>query len=121
MRTDITEDRITKGIIMNAIYGIIVTGREAKSADDSIVTEKGQKFVATVNHEGWVPATSSHYNDGDTLPCDTKLFESRETAENFAKTWRGDPWWCIPDEFEVVRLSPVTVPRIVGYERGGEK
>ncbi len=105
------------------VYGVIVTSKEARSGmpGNPLVTTAGERFWVTVEPEGWVPASSCRVSStGDSPPGDPKVFPSRERAEEFAKHWKGHPWWCIPNgEYEIVplRARKQTDPHIVGYER----
>jgi hypothetical protein len=105
------------------VYGVIVTSKEAKSGakGNPVMTKEGERFWATVDPEGWVEASSSRVNvTGESPPGDPLIFKTRERAEEFAKRWKGHPWWCIPNgQYEIVPLvaKTVTDPRITGYER----
>jgi hypothetical protein len=103
------------------VYGVIVTSKEAKSgaAGNPVMTAEGERFWATVEPGGWVEASSSRVRD-DSPPGDPLVFKTREQAEEFAKRWKGHPWWCVPSgQYEIVPLAVKTTThaRITGYRR----
>ena len=98
-------------------FALIVESREATN-DINIVTKEGEKFLVTVQPEGWVEATSTRLiGKLDILFNRTKLFDSVEEATKFAKRWAGHPWWCIPNgKFEIVEVQPVFKQMLDGYK-----
>jgi hypothetical protein len=100
------------------MFGIIVTGKEARSGNPerSIVAQAGEKFWVCTERDGWVDATSLRCTDPKAVPGDIKIFKTTECAEKFAKKWKGHPWWCQPDTYEVVELHAKTKVVVTGYE-----
>ncbi len=96
---------------MNIVYGIIVTGKEALDIHNHAHTKEGEKFW--VIKDSWGPSSSwlSMYKNP---PPDILVFNTSDEAESFAKTWKGHPWWCVPKDFEVVKLKPKMIH--CGYE-----
>lgn len=98
---------------ITALFAVIVESCEARSGyNDSIMTKAGDKFLVTVEPEGWVEATSSQWNgslrNSNGFPHKPKMFDSREAAEKFAKRWKGHPWWCRPNgNFDIIEIEPV--------------
>lgn len=106
----------------NKEYALIVQGREMKGDSGHIMTRNNEWFLVLDEPEGWVPATSIHYSEGNSIRKDAKLFKTPEEAEAFAKTWKGHPWWCSPNgKFRVVEVEPVYgKPSIDYYKEIGE-
>ena len=97
------------------MYALIVEGKEARSANGTVMAEEGEKFLVVKEPEGWVEADSCRW-DGS-VGADVKKFSSREAAEKFARKWDGFPWWCVPNgNFEVVEIRPKYVKVLDGYE-----
>ena len=100
----------------NSYFILVVSSKEEKCANDSIMTQEGEKFLVLNEPEGWVPATSCHW-DGE-IPKDAKTFSSIKLAEKFAKKWKGHPWWCNPNgNFEVIPVEPLYETKQVGWKR----
>jgi len=102
-------------------FALIVESGEARSSDDAVLTEDGDKFLVIIEPEGWVEATSSRWDgnlkSSNGFPHDPKLFKSPEAATKFAKRWGGHPWWCNPNgNFEVIEVRPVFEQVQVGYD-----
>ena len=96
------------------MFALIVSSLQVKSGKDTM-TESGERFLVMVEPEGWVPATSSLYK-GE-IYGGAKLFETAEAAEDFAKTWRGHPWWVKPGKkFEVIEVRQKFKKVPDGYE-----
>lgn len=96
-------------------FAVVVESREVRSGYNNVLmTKAGDKFLVTVEPEGWVEATSSHWNGG---LANAKLFDCQTKAEEFAKRWKGHPWWCQPNgNFEVFEVRPIFKQVLVGYE-----
>lgn len=87
------------------LYALIVTSKEAKNLSGVVITKEGEKFWVTEDDGGWVEATSRIFKTHSATPCDLKTFSSERAAKNFAKVWKGHPWWCQPNgEYEVVEV-----------------
>jgi hypothetical protein len=95
-------------------FAIIVTGSEVKSSSNSILSEEGQQYWVVIEREGWVEATSRHYQRA--VPQDIKLFDSEDDAKAFADRWEGHPWWCKPKSYTVVKLQERYEHIMTGYE-----
>lgn len=93
-------------------YALIVESAEARTGyDNSVITQAGDKFLVTIEPEGWVEATSNRWtgslNSSNGFPVNPKLFDSAEDANKFAHRWKGHPWYCKPNgSFEVVEVKP---------------
>lgn len=102
-------------------FAIIATCKEVEGASGSSVMSEGTRCVV-VNDE-WVRGGTSLLWGDEPLPKTTKLFDSREEAEAFARdldspkakartdwwmTWH--PWYVQPKSWEVVELEPVLAP-----------
>ncbi len=103
-------------------YAIQVQGREAKSSDGMVVGSEGAWYWVLKDVEGWVEATSievgSPFVSSGEIPAHIKTFATPSEAEQFARRWKGHPWWCEPNgEFKVFAVSPVTATQVVGYRR----
>lgn len=99
-------------------FAVIVVGKEARSAAPGkpIVTNHGDKFWITTEPDGWVPATSTRCMDLNSVPGNVKCFDTIKSANEFASSWPGHPWWCSPTgEFEIVELVPEYQSVLVGY------
>jgi hypothetical protein len=101
---------------LTARFGIVVTSREMKSdaTGHPVVTRDGDRFWATAMEEGWVEATSARVTDQAEAPADLLTFETEAKARAFGKRWKGHPWWCSPQSFEVVGVTP----RMMSVRRG---
>jgi len=90
-------------------YAVIVDSKEALTGADvpnRVMTKEGERFWATIEREGWVEATSASFKEG-LIPADVKTWETSDAAEEFAKRWKGHPWWCVPNgNYEIVELLP---------------
>jgi hypothetical protein len=95
-------------------FAIIVTGSEVKSTAGNTLSEEGQRYWVVIEREGWVEATSRHYQRA--VPEDVKLFESETSARIFADRWSGHPWWCKPKSYEIVKLKERYERIMTGYE-----
>jgi hypothetical protein len=102
-------------------FTLVVRSKEARSsaAGRPIITKEGTEFWVLRDVEGWVEATSRpccrSLRTGE-VPVDILLFSSREKAEEFARRWKGDPWWCIPDgTFRIIPVRPEYKPVLMGY------
>jgi len=105
---------------MSDVYAVVVESKEARSGavGKPIITRAGEKFIATVEPGGWVEATSSHYRPGS-IPKDAKTFTSFAAALRFARSWKGHPWWVIPNgNFEIIKVQPVYRQVLDGFVRG---
>lgn len=94
--------------IVDVHYTIIVTSKEARSGTigKPIMTHAGDKFFPIIDNDGWVEASSIRITDyfKDRLPPYLKTFPTFEAADAFGKRWKGHPWWCIPDGYEVIKI-----------------
>ena len=95
----------------------IVVGEslEALSESGKVITKNGQKFIVTFS-EGWDSSISwnGNINRSSNNP---KLFESIDTATEFARKWKGHPWYYKPNgKFEIVEVRPVYKQVQDGYE-----
>jgi hypothetical protein len=98
------------------LYAVVVTSLEAKSTSGTVITPAGTQFIATIEPDGWVPATSSRYTGA--IPADAKTFDTEEAAVNFAKSWNGHPWWCRPNgEYEVIQVTTATKSVVCDHQR----
>ena len=95
-------------------FAIIVTGSEVKCISNNILSEEGQQYWVVIEREGWVEATSRHYQRA--VPQDIKLFDSEDDAKAFADRWEGHPWWCKPKSYEIVKLQERYERIMTGYE-----
>ena len=101
------------------MFVVIVESEEARSGvkGNPIVTREGSEFIATIEADGWVEATSSNFHGK--IPADAKTFGTYGEAEGFAKRWEGHPWWCRPNgNYKIVEVEPVieTIHKIIGYD-----
>ena len=92
-------------------FVLIVESKEARSGhNDTVMTRNGDKFLVTLEPEGWVEATSEIWSDLYSkrgFPNSVKVFNSEEDAVKFAKRWKGHPWWCVPNgNYEVIEVTP---------------
>ena len=95
-------------------FVVIVSSKEAKSGVEGnpVITRDGERFVVLVEPGGWVEATSCRYNQGDVLPPDAKTFKTLASAKQFARRWKGHPWWVVPDgNFEIIQVKRITRTR----------
>ncbi len=100
-------------------YVVVVESFEACSGaiGNQILTREGDKFIALLDESGWVEASSIKY-DG-LIPMNAKTFATKESAEEFARRWKGHPWWCRPNgNYKVLEVQEIAVieRRVVGYE-----
>ena len=98
---------------------VIVESLAAIASSGNIVTKNGEKLLVINDPENWVEATSRSLNfyKNENLPKDVKTFDSHETAERFAKRWKGHPWYCKPSgKFEILEIKPVYEQVLKGYE-----
>lgn len=98
-------------------FCLIVYGREAKTNDGYVVTKEGDAFwVETDEPDHWVEASSSRCNDRSAVPGHIKTFQTREAAQEFAKRWKGHPWYCDPSgDFDVIEIVPQYVQVFSGW------
>lgn len=79
----------------------------------------GRPFLVTSDAEAW--DAGKHYVCDESLPIDTKLFDSVEDAQRFAESWPGHPWWVKPSgRYDVIEVEPV-YERVTGYRAGDRK
>jgi hypothetical protein len=103
-------------------FVLIVESKEARSGyDNSVLTKAGDKFLVTIEPEGWVEATSSRWtgslNESNGFPIRAKLFDSKDAAVKFGKRWKGHPWYCKPNgNFQVIEVKPIFKQVLDGYE-----
>ncbi len=96
-------------------YAVIVSSRQAKAFDGAIRTKHGEEFWIMIAHDGWAAATSSRFCGMSQVPGDVKPFDTRAEAEEFAKRWKGHPWWCDANgTFRIVEI----VPHMITIQRG---
>ena len=89
------------------MFAIIVTGKEARAFDDTVMSPEGERYWVEMEESGWVVATSSRVRQYPKASAKLKTFDTREKAEEFAKSWTGHPWWCIPKSYEIVEVEPL--------------
>lgn len=99
------------------LYGLIVKSSEQRSDSPGkpIMTREGDELWVTIESEGWVPATSQRMTDRNKVPYDLKVWNLREEAEEFGRTWKGHPWWCSPISYEVIEVEPKFKQTFDGY------
>jgi hypothetical protein len=108
-------------------FVLIVESEEARSGyNDSVVTRNGDKFLVTLEPEGWVEATSEAWSGSPyskrAFPNSVKVFNSEEDAVKFAKRWKGHPWWCVPNgNYKVIEVIPRFRPVHDGYTTAYEQ
>jgi len=95
-------------------FAIIVSGSEVKSSNNNTLSAEGQQYWVVIEREGWVEATSRHYQSA--VPADVKLFDSETSARTFANRWSGHPWWCKPKSYEIVKLQERYERIMTGYD-----
>jgi hypothetical protein len=98
---------------------LIVEGKEARSGSEGspIIAHQGKKFLVIADKDSWVEATSWTYIPGMTFPTSSKIFPTKEAAEEFASRWKGHPWWCIPSgKHEILEVTEKTETVVIGYE-----
>lgn len=95
-------------------FAIIVSGSEVKSVAGNTLSAEGQRYWVVIEREGWVEATSRHYQRA--VPEDVKLFDSETSARAFADCWTGHPWWCKPKSYTIVKLQERYERIMTGYE-----
>jgi hypothetical protein len=99
------------------MFGLIVVSAEAKSTDNTVLTNIGDKYWVISEPDGWVPATSVNITgDIKNIPAGLKVWETKEEAEKFGKKWKGHPWWCVPISFEVIEVKEKTKQVFDGWE-----
>ena len=90
------------------MFGIKCQVKEARTNRDAPLVHEGE-WVWLVKSR-WVPATSSV-----NLSKDIITFENREEAEEFAKEWKGHPWYHMPNgNYEIVEVIP-EYKKLTGY------
>lgn len=62
-----------------------------------VTGDKGTKY--------WVCENDS-WPSGSEMLAGVKVWETRDEAEKFAKSWKGHPWWVVPVSFEIVPMKP---------------
>lgn len=106
---------------MSNKYALQVQGAETRNANGEIIGEEGEWYWVLEDREKWVAASSISVNSmfsRGTIPADALLFSSAEKAAQFARKWKGHPWWCRPNgNFLAVAVKPVTVQRVIGYRK----
>lgn len=88
--------------------------KKALSFDEKVLTQEGEKVWVCEDNEGWVPATGIHsYN----IPKDVKTFPTKDKAEKFIKTWKGHPWYYIPNgNYEIFEVEKKYKQVFDGYQ-----
>ena len=89
------------------MYALIVQGKEMKSENGTVMTRNKEWFLVISDPEGWVEATSIQHSLGNSIRKDAKLFKTSAEAAEFAKHWKGHPWWCSPTgKCRVIKVKP---------------
>lgn len=100
---------------MTLRFAVVVTCKEARSSDKSVITKAGERRLVMKEPGGWVEATSQGFVGA--FPLDTKTFPTAEEAHGFAERWKGHPWYCVPNgEFEIFAITPLYTQSLAGYE-----
>lgn len=80
--------------------------KEAKSSDGHVMTKEGEECWLLPEPEGWVPATSYKADSYKEIPKDVKVFDKETEALKFMKSWKGHPWYNVPNgDFEVIKVE----------------
>lgn len=86
-------------------YGLILLMNKYVAEDGRVWVDDGSRQVVIIS-EDWDTACSV-----DRLEFSTpRVFRSVEAAENYARKWKGHPWWIKEagwSGYEVVKLKPV--------------
>jgi hypothetical protein len=100
-------------------YAVFVRSKEVHYHDGTIASHDDESYLAVVEPEGWVEASSRRMRpDAPTIPKDALTFDTTEKAEAFVKRWKGHPWWCQPNgKYEIVPVEPVFEQVQVGLRR----
>ena len=94
-------------------YAVVIYCKEHYHGND-LVTKKDERVIVTNGEWG---DTSSDFDPND-IDKDVKIFATKESAEKFAKKWKGHPSYYNPSgQFEIIELEPVTVQKIIGYKK----
>lgn len=97
------------------MFALIIRSKQVKTFEGNIITEAGKKILVCNEPGGWVPATSYAYNGK--IEGNAKIFATAEAATEFAKAWRGHPWYVVPGKrFEVVEVKQKFKQVADGYE-----
>lgn len=86
-------------------FGVIVrNGEDQCSTDGMVMGAKDAEFWVVDERDGWVEATSTHFEAHRKAPRDLKTFATKEEADAFGQRWKGHPWWCVPASYRVVEV-----------------
>lgn len=56
------------------------------------------------------PASSIRDLEADKMPCNIKVFSCYDAAKAFMGSWKGHPWWNLPNgQWETVAVKPRVV------------
>lgn len=99
----------------NAGYIVVFQCKKALAYDKSVFTKEGEWAILLNDSEGWVPATSTSHRKGDKISSDVKVFPTEEAATNFMKTWKGHPWYHIPNG--IFQCVPIIAKKKLAFDR----
>jgi len=85
-------------------WAVIVTGSKIYGQLGGIMCDEGTRFWVTWAE--WGDTSSIIRDDDDSVPGTVKIFNSTSDAHDFAHSWLGHPWWCVPNgEYDVVEIK----------------
>ncbi|MNQ26031.1 hypothetical protein D3C85_392560 [compost metagenome] len=92
--------------------------KEVVSVGGSVLTHEGHQVWVCNEADGWVKATGeSDGFFGYGVPSSIKVFETRKSAENFIKKWKGHPWYYVPNgKYEIFEVEPNYKQVVDGYK-----
>lgn len=103
---------------MSEQFALIISCQKVKSNIDetSIMTEEGEQVW--ISRSDFCPTSTTMFMyPRENPPTDLMTFSSKEKAEEFAKQWKGHPWYYIPNgNYEVVTIRPKMVEVQKGFE-----
>ena len=91
--------------------------KSVHSSSGGLITQEGYEIWVCKEQDAWVEATGSGVGFHNGVPVDVKVFNSKDDAEAFIKTWKGHPWYYVPNgEYELVEVEPQYKQTTVGYK-----
>jgi hypothetical protein len=97
-------------------FAVCFKAQEAYSSNGDVLTREDEEYWVVREREGWVEATSCPVSLYPNPPKDIKLFSSEELAHSFMARWKGHPWYCVSQSYEVLEVEPVYEQRLKGYK-----
>jgi hypothetical protein len=99
------------------MFAVTFRAKEARSAlENAVVTPAGTLMLLAVDPEGWASATgrrlwpkeAAAFAESGSLPARAKVFETREAADDFMRSWDPHPWYAAPETWTVVEVQRQT-------------